>query len=126
MDLSLETLLPGIAGLVALHAILVAFSRRSPALSVLATIFILVSPFSLAPLVPMAFGYKLLRIYTTVLMFVVALFAVRRVSLRTPTKMVLVFVVYHFLAVIWSDHILEAAKYKGLFALLAISGVIFG
>src|SRR5690242_3330007 len=125
-DFSPEVLAAVAFGAVMLHVIWVLLSNRYPSIYVLAAAFMLLSPFSLSPLISGVGAFKLGRIYVTILMAISAFVFLRRTGLGPATKLFLFFIVYFFLGVIWSDHPLQGFNYKGLFVMLALGGLTMG
>jgi O-antigen ligase len=108
------------------HALLFILSQRVNSCSVLAAAFLLLSPFSLS--YESGFGVKLLRIYVTVLLMLLAIRMSigRGQRLSAGAKMFLVFVIFYFLGSFWCGEPTESVKYKGLFLLLEIGAVFWG
>lgn len=102
--------------------LILALSRRN-VLPVLAAALCLLAPLSLAMEFSTVLEWiKYLRIYTTVMAFVVAVLLYRVYRPGPATMFFNVFVGFFFLASLWSPLPVEAAKFKGLYVVLVSFG----
>jgi O-antigen ligase len=108
------------------HVLLFFLSQKVSSCAVLAAAFSLLSPFSLS--YESGFAVKLLRIYVTVLLMLLAirLCVVRRQKLSAGGRLFLLFVVFYFCGSFWCGEPVESVKYKGLFLMLEIGAVYWG
>lgn len=111
---------------VAAHVAWLLLSRVMHPLYVLAAVFLVLSPFAQAVLLPAFPALKMGRVYCTLLLFAVGLFLVRNYRIGAASVSFFVFITWFTAGVLWSDQLWDGLLYKGLFWLLAMGGVFLG
>ena len=104
------------------HAALFFMARRFNAIAVLAMLFMIAAPLSVAEL-PIASPLKWGRVYLTLLACAIGVIGYRNFSFKTATLAWLAYVGYFFLGSLWSDSPISALSFKGLLLLSMLAGV---
>jgi O-antigen ligase len=123
-DFDTETLVYALVGAVVFHAIWLALASKLNPLLLLAGIFLLAAPFSLAMYFPGLGLVKLIRIYLTLLMVVTGLVMALRTGIGSASAAYLAFVFFFGAGALWSPNLERAVLYKGLLVALALAGVL--
>ncbi len=127
-DVSLALLALLVITFVLSHVGLVVLARRFNVLLLLATAYLMLSPASGASELPgpLYQWAKLGRIYVTLLMLLLAFTVVRVSSIRPLSSLFLAFIAFFTASALWSDMPMDALKYKGLYALMVLAGLLIG
>lgn len=125
-DVSLALLALLVMTFVLAHVGLVLLARRFNVLLLLATAYLMLSPASAAGELPgpVYESAKLARVYVTLLILLLAFTVVRIHSIRPLSSLFLAFIAFFTASALWSDLPMDALKYKGLYALVVLAGLL--
>lgn len=123
-DIDTRTLAMIVAVGLAAHLLLVLLAQRINPLFLLFAAFLVFSPFSAATELPGVVGAKYARVYVTLLIPAVGFLLLRLYRPRPAGVAFLAFMTLYCLAGLWSDRPVDAALYKGNFALVAVGGLM--
>lgn len=122
-NVDLTLLLVAVMVGIAAHIGLVVASRWTNALFLTTGAFIVICPLA-AAIMPWASLLKLGRVYCTVLSFVIGLVLMRLWRPRPAGLAFLAFATYYFMAASWSEMPIDGLKFKGLYLLLVLVGLM--
>jgi O-antigen ligase len=108
------------------HVALYFLARRiQPAFLILGA-YVISSPLSAAAALPGVSAVKYIRVYFTLLIFGVALFAISRIRIGVASSMLIGCLSVYAAGALWGPDIVWGVLYKGLMLLAVTSGVIVG
>lgn len=122
-ELTLPQMMMLLVGAIVAHAALFLASRKINVLFILATVILVLAPFSAAPELAIGVMVKWVRGYALVLLFVLGFFRFRSGALRPASATWLLFAALFVLAGAYSSLPHAALKYKVQFGLVALAGV---
>lgn len=114
-----------VAGIIA-HVAMFIIARRINLLFLLSAAYFFVAPLSAAPKLPLVGPLKYVRVYLTVLTVVLGFFVARVYLLRPAGAVFLTFAMMYTCAGLYSELPMAALKYKGLWVVTVLAGLMTG
>jgi hypothetical protein len=119
-----EFLVYSLVGAAVFHALLVVIGTKINPLFILTSVFLFVSPFSIAMYFTGLGMVKIFRVYTTVLIVLIGIVMARRTGIGSASILYLLYTLYGLSAVMWGPEVYDGFLYKGLFTLMVLGGIL--